>query len=144
MDLAVWSEGNHIDDGGNLISTYYVDLRTPGSRVPITTLIKSGRSEHAIENSRTIQIATPAYHRERGKGPMWDPSEGKATRVIRESSTIDDPADLAEAQELNRATELVGSSLKFSTTSVKRSTRSTKHITHGKKLLDILCFDRTG
>ena len=139
-DFAIKSNGYHIDDAGNAIATYYVDLRHPSARLPAATLIKSGRQEHAMEAGGTILIATPQYYRERGEGPMWDESEGRASRVTRESSVVDDPADLAEARlddrELNRAVQLVGSGIKVrsTTTAVSRSTRTTNSITYSKKV----------
>lgn len=139
-DFAIRSNGYHIDDAGNAISTHYVDLRHPSARLPIGTLIKSGRQEHAMEIGGTILIATPQYYRERGAGPMWDESEGRASRVARESSVVDDPMDLAEARlddhELNRTVQLTSSTIrvKSTTTTVSRSDRTVNSITYSKKV----------
>lgn len=139
-EFEIRSDGYHLDEGGHVITTYYVDLRHPAARRPITMLIKSGRREHAIGGGGTLLIATPQYYRERGEGPMWDDSEGRASRVTRESSVVDDPNDLDEARlddrELNRAVRLVGSGINANstTTSVSRSARTTDSITYAKKV----------
>ena len=137
-DLAVWVDGYHVDDAGNVIYILYVDLRPPTARVSTTALVKSSRREHGIDIGRTIRIATAEYYREHGEGTMRDTSEGKASHTSRQSSTVDDPADLAEARlddrELNRAMELAGGTPKVTsnTTSVRRSRRATDSITYGK------------
>ena len=137
-DLAIWSDGFHIDDAGNAISVHYVDLRASAARVPIATLVKSSRREHGLDVSGTILIASPAYHREHHEGPMHDPAEGKASRVSQERNTGEDLVDLAEARidddELNRASGLVGGTLRVTstTTGVRRSSRTTKSTIHGK------------
>ena len=137
-DLAIWSDGFHIDDAGNAISVHYADLRPSAARLPIATLVKSSRREHGIDVSGTIRIAPPVYHREHDEGPMHDPAEGKAARVSQERNAVDDPADLDEARiedrELNRASELLGGTLRVTstTTGVRRSSRTTESTIHGK------------
>ena len=41
------TEGNHVDEAGNLITCTYVDFRNPVERTPITTLYKASSRRHA-------------------------------------------------------------------------------------------------
>ena len=41
------TEGNHVDEAGNLTTCTYVDFRNPVERTPITTLYKASSRRHA-------------------------------------------------------------------------------------------------
>ena len=113
MKPEVFYEGSLIDDGGNLISSYFVDFRAPADRVPITTVIKGIENKYALECCRTIRISKPAWFREFGEGLINDPSEMSFSHTEEDFVSIDDPNDLAEARmlndEKNRAAEIIQS-----------------------------------
>ncbi len=129
-------EGSHLDHDGNLICSTYVDFRPPSERRPIERLVKGSRREHAIELSRTIQIAKPEYFRHFGENLIRDLNEAYATQVQVTREVIDDPNDLAVAKRRdeakNRAAELVGSSLTTHTKSIRRTESNATSYTFGK------------
>ena len=72
------NEGFMQDDAGNLIVTSFVDLREPGNRTPIRTLVKGCKREHALEDSETIQMSALEKFRAEGENLIRDPQEGLA------------------------------------------------------------------
>ena len=84
-DMLWINEGFMHDDAGNVVMTSYVDLREPGSRTPIRTLVKGCRREHALEDSETIQASAFDVFRKEGKNLIRDPQEGLAKE---ESETV--------------------------------------------------------
>ena len=130
------SEGSFLDDNDNLITSYFVDLRDPKDRLPITTLTKGCRKEHALESCKTIRISKPAKFRNIGESLISDPSEMNFSRIEEDSVVVDDPNDLAEAQllndEQNRAAGILQSGSSVTTKSTKRSRKSTHSLSFGK------------
>ena len=43
-----------LDDSDVLVTVWYVDLRKPENRIPIRTLVKACRNEHAISDLRNL------------------------------------------------------------------------------------------
>ena len=72
------NEGCMQDDAGNLVVTSYVDLRNPGSRTPIRTLVRGCRREHALEDTETIQLSALEKFQDEGENLIRDPQEGLA------------------------------------------------------------------
>ena len=136
MKPAVFSEGSLIDDGGFLISSYYVDFRTHKDRVPITTVIKGSERKFALECCSTIRISKPDRFRNFGEGLIRDPSEMSFSHTEVDSVTVDDPHDLAEARmlsaEKNRAAEIIQSKFTGTTKSIKKTQKRSRSIVSGK------------
>ena len=114
-DILWISEGYMLDDAGNLVLTWYVDLREPGSRTPIRTLVKGCRREHALEDSETIQMSALDQFRGEGENLIRDPQEGLAKE---ESETVkpETPEQALQRQQiedLNKAFELVDTEMKL-------------------------------
>ena len=129
-DLFWINEGFMQDDAGNLVLTSYVDLREPGSRTPIRTLVKGCERKHALEDSETIQMSALKEFRGKGKNLIRDPQEGLATREV-ETVTPETPEQALErrqTEDLNGALELAdpGVKLRFNVShrNVERSSES--------------------
>ena len=129
-------EGHLLDDFGHLIVTFFVDFREPACREPISTLIKGSENRYSVDVLRTIRVSKPECFRSTGESLITDPEEARATRKTLEFERIDDPSDLGEARlrnnEGNRAAELVGASIRSTTTSINRSRSKAETVTHGK------------
>ena len=67
-DLLWINEGFILDEAGNLITTSYIDLRAPGSRTAIRTLVKGCRREHALEDAETILVSPLERFRDANPG----------------------------------------------------------------------------
>ena len=127
----LWIEEGFIqDDAGNLVCTSYVDLREPGSRTPIRTLVKGCRREHALEDSETIQLSAIEQFRNEGENLIRDPQEGLAKREA-ETVTPETPEQALQrlqTDDLNGALEIVNPDVKLSLNvkhhSVERSSGS--------------------
>jgi len=136
LQPVVIGEGHFLDSYDNLISSHYVDLRHSKDRVPISTLIKGCRREHALESCATIRISKPAQFRGFGEGLIRDPGEMFYSRTLNEYEVVNDPDHLTRARlrddELNRAGELLETGIRTTTKSTKRSHRSWKSQTYGK------------
>ena len=132
----VISEGNFLDSYNNLITSHFVDLRASKDRLPISTLIKGCRREHALESCETIRISKPAQFREFGEGLIRDPGEMYYSRTLTEFEVVNDPAQLTRARlrddELNRAAELLKTGFRTTTKSTKRAYKSWEAQTYGK------------
>ena len=98
MALHFLNEGSIIDDAGNLISVWYLDMRNPDWRVPIRTLIKAGRKQYAMGTLGTMRVSKPARFRNSGEGLIMDPTETLVSRSIKKSESID-TAELEQARE---------------------------------------------
>ena len=129
-DMLWINEGFMQDDAGNLVLKSYVDLRKPGSRTPIRTLVKGCRREHALEDSETIQVSALEQFRKQGENLIRDPQEGLAKE---ESETVkpEMPEQALEhrwIKDLNEAFELADAEsrlrLDFTHRSVERSSES--------------------
>ena len=132
----VISEGNFLDSYNNLITSHFVDLRASKDRLPISTLIKGCRREHALESCETIRISKPAQFREFGEGLIRDPGEMYYSRTLTEFEVVNDPAQLTRARlrddELNRAAGLLKTGFRTTTKSTKRAYKSWEAQTYGK------------
>ena len=130
------SEGQHVDQFGDLIWPIYVDFRDPADRQPITTLVKGCRDEHAIETCGQILISKPGRFRLLGENLILDPGEAYASHLEITHESIDDPRDLAQArlrdQAINRAAELTGSTFRTNTTGVHTTRSNTQSLRVGK------------
>ena len=109
------SEGFMQDDSGNLVMTWYVDLREPGNRAPIRTLVKGCRRKHALEDSETIQMSALKEFRGKGKNLIRDPQEGLAKE---ESETVapetpEEALQRRRIKDLNEAFELADAETKL-------------------------------
>ena len=133
-DMLWIGEGYMLDDAGNLVLTSYVDLRDPGSRTPIRTLVKGCRRKHALEDSETIQISALKEFRGKGKKLIRDSQEGLA----KEGSETVKPETPEQALERRRiedqieAFELVDAGMKLRLGVAHRSVeRSNKSLAFG-------------
>lgn len=121
---------------GHLIETWYVDFRVPACRTPITRLIKAGEKQFAPQEIGTIRITRPDQYRHHGETLISDPNEARISRVTSYTERVNDPKDLAQArlrdEEANRTAELVGSTLKQTTTGIRRTNKRTTTYTYGK------------
>ena len=104
-DILWINEGFMQDDAGNLIITSYVDLREPGSRTPIRTLVKGCRREHALEDSETIQMSALKEFRDEGENLIRDPQEGLAKEEVGNRHTGDAGTGFATAAVSRISTE---------------------------------------
>ena len=130
------SEGQHIDHFGNLVWPVYVDFRDPQDRKSVTTLVKGGRAEYAIETSGRILISKPGRFRNCGENLIRDPGEAHASHIEITQESINDSDGLERArmrdQAINRAAELAGSTLQTNTTEVRSTESDTSSYTFGK------------
>ena len=81
-DLAqtILHEGFNLDHDGNMVTTIHVDFRMPNERSPIGAVVKYGPAQHAIEHSRTIQLARPPYFQKEGETLIYDTGEGLVSK----------------------------------------------------------------
>ena len=84
-------EGYYLTENDHLVLLNYVDVRLPGSREPIETLVKGCRKEHAIELSRSMRVSKPPFFRDRGGGLIMDSSEAQISRT-EVAHVVSDPA----------------------------------------------------
>ena len=115
-DILWINEGFMQDDAGNLIITSYVDLREPGNRTPIRTLVKGCKREHALEDSETIQMSALEQFRAEGENLIRDPQEGLAQgEVVTETpETPEQALQRRQYEDLNGAFELMDSEMERS------------------------------
>ena len=108
------NEGFVLDDGGNMVTTSYVDLRDEDERTVIGNLVKGCRREHTLETGKTLLISKPERFREYGVGLIQDDQEGFAReeRVRLEAETAEEAAKRRATADLNDALQLVGSTMK--------------------------------
>ena len=129
------NEGFRIDSAANLICSVYVDLRAPVDRLPITTLTKSCKKEHAIESCKKIRISKPNLFRDYGERLISDPFEAKAssTKTVTEKFSSDDQT---EAQllndEMHKASDLLKSSSKTTIRYAQRTHKTTETLDSSK------------
>ena len=135
-DMLWISEGFMQDDAGNLVMTWYVDLREPGTRTPIRTLVKGCRREHALEDSETIQMSALKEFRDKGENLIRDPQEGFAKE---ESETIapetpEQALQRRQTEDLNESFELMDAGMKLTLGVTHRNVeRSSGSLTFGKE-----------
>ena len=107
------TEGYVLDEAGNLITTSYIDLRAPGDRTAIRTLIKGCRRKHALEDSPRILISPVRRFREVGENLIRDEQEGIAT-VESEIVEPETPVELFQRRrvaDVDEAVELLDSGM---------------------------------
>ena len=133
------TESMILDEAGNMVTVWYVDLRDPDCRTPITTLIKGCRKQHAIEDLGTIRVSKPECFRKLEEGLIGDISEARASsQSVMSFEQTDDPEDLKKSQlfndELEKCGKSIGEKIKIRTASVKntKKSRETKVLTFGK------------
>lgn len=135
-DMFWTTEGFMLDEAGNLIMTSYVDVRAPGDRMAIRTLVKGCRREHALEDSDTILVSPVRTFRREGKGLILDKNEGLAT-VETEIVEPETPADAFERRRLadiDEAVELLDSGLSVThQRTSRRVSRSSDRLSFGKE-----------
>ena len=118
------NEGFVLDDGGNMLTTSYIDLRDEGERTVIRSLVKGCRREHALEDGETLLISKPERFREYEVALIRDEQEGfaKEELVTLEAETPEEAAKRRATSDLNGALQLVGSGIR----AVKRVEYSSK------------------
>ena len=130
------TESRVSDDAGNTVVVWRVDARAPVDRVPVTTLVKCGRQEHAMRKLRTIRVSKLARFRNYGEGLIRDPSEGAASASVTTGQRIDDPQDLRELQEfydeVGKCAESVGESIRMTAVGTKVTTERVSKIRFGR------------
>ena len=130
------NEGFVLDEAGNIISTSYVDMRTPESRTAIQTLVKGCRREHALEDTDTILVSPPERFREEGENLIRDKQEGLAAEKT-ETVQPETPEEVVERRriaDLNEAIELLDSDIRITRRVTSRSVKSSsKSLTYGRE-----------
>ena len=135
-DLHWISEGFMQDDAGTLVMTWYVDLREPGSRTPIRTLVRGCRREHALEDSETIQLSALQKFRDEGENLIRDPREGlaKEERETVKPETPEEAFQRQQTEDLNEGFELVDTGMKLTLGVTHRTVeRSSGSLAFGKE-----------
>ena len=118
-DNTAWvSEGNVLDDAGNLISTLYVDLRGDAGRGAVPALVKGCRREYALETAGTVLLSKPARFRNFGEALIRDDQEGLAREesVTVQPSTPAETAQQRAVADSNAALQLVDSTMRVTRT----------------------------
>ena len=136
--FGVWSEGYIVDDAGFALHTYQVNVPGPDSEPPASgwplfrpVLVKVCRREHLIGTCGTVKLSRPEAFRDAGETLMSDPEEARVSREWTTEERLNDASEMARArllnEDANRGSELVDSTLKFTTNEVKsrRSRRDT-------------------
>ena len=136
--FGVWSEGCIVDDEGCVIHTYQVNVPGPDSESPVDgwplyrpVLVKVCEQEHLIGTCETLKLSRPTEFRDMGETLMSDPEEARVSREWTTAERLNDASEMARArlfnEEASRGSELVGSTMKFTTNEVKsrRSRRDT-------------------
>ena len=135
----VWvNEGFVLNDAEHLIMTSYVDLRPPGTRIPITGLVRGCEGKCALEDSETILVSNPSRFREYGEGLILDIQEGLAREesVVTTRETAAESTRQRAVSDLNEAFELLDRRmrLKYSESNTKSNTdTATKSFTYAKE-----------
>ena len=136
MPLHFLNEGSFVDDAGNLISVWYLDMRDAHKRVPIGTLVKAGPQQYAMGKLGTIRVSKPARFRNSGEGLIMDPDETLVSRSMTRSEQVDE-AELEEAQglaeEVKRCAAAIGASVWSTHMPAREKTeKRSVHLTLGK------------
>ena len=145
--IDIFHEGQYLSENGTVIQTCFVDGRHPGSRAPISTLVKASERQFMIDRCRTVRITPPSLFREEGGPFIRDPGEGFASHTEAIEEVVDDPRDLVEArlmdQARNRGTRLASEYFgegphrprvksMITTRSIKRTKTSGSSVVFGK------------
>lgn len=113
-DMLWVTEGFVLDEAANVIATSYVDLRSPGARTAIRTLMKGCRREHALEDAEKILVSPVGRFRTEGENLIQDEQEGLAiveTEVV-EPETQTEILLRRRLADVEEAVELLDSSLR--------------------------------
>ena len=135
----VWvNEGFVLNDAEHLIMMSYVDLRPPGTRTPITGLVRGCERKYALEDSETIMVSNPSRFREHGEGLILDIQEGLAREesVVTTRETATESTRQSAVSDLNEAFELLDRRmwLKYTESNTKSNTdTATKSFTYAKE-----------
>ena len=140
-DSFVFPESNYFDDIGNLILTYYVDLRDPADRTPIQTLIRGCETRYAIEHRKRARISKPILFRKHGESLIKDPEEAYLHEGTLVYDRTEDPHASTEAQSLGD--EFVRSS-QLSQTPLRVAARTKGHIRVSHENSRMLEFGKNG
>lgn len=130
------SEGFVLDEAGNLIATTYVDLRPPGSRAAIRTLVKGCRREHALENTGSILVSPLERFRKEGENLIRDEQEGLATERTEtvKPETPEEVFGRRRVADANQAIEVLDSGVRLTLRQTSRSVEgSSRHFSYGKE-----------
>ena len=135
----VWiNEGFFLNDAEHIIMTSYIDLRPPGNRTPITSLVRGCERKYALEDCETIMISNPSRFREYGEELILDAQEGLAREeaVVTTQGTAIESTRQRAVSQLNEALELLDTSLRLthseSNTKTNTDTES-KSFTYAKE-----------
>ena len=136
MAFHVLPEGSYVDDVDNLITIWYLDMRNRDRRLPINTLVKAGRKEHAMATLGTIRVSKPARFRSLGEGLIMDPAETLVSRSITKSQPVDE-TELEELRmfndELRQCATAIGARASMTHSPAKQRTHErTIHLTLGR------------
>ena len=130
------NEGFVMDEAGNMIMTSYVDVRPPGSRTAIWTLVKGCRREHALEDTEAILVSPLERFREEGENLIRDEQEGLAaenTETVK-AETPGEAFQRRQVTDMNEAVELLDSGMRITHRKTSRTVeRSGKHVSYGKE-----------
>ena len=133
----LWTnEGFVLDDAGNLVMTSYVDLRAPGNRTVIQTLVKGCRREHALEDANSILLSPVKRFRDEGESLIRDEQEGLATEKTEtvEPETPGEALRRQRAADVNEAMELLDSGVRMTSRETsRRVSSSSKRLAFGKE-----------
>ena len=134
--MTLTTESRVSDGAGSSVVVWRVDVRAPADRLAVATLVKFGRSEHAMSELRTIRVSKPVHFRNYGEGLVRDPSEGEASKTEITGQRIDDPQDLQELQafhdEVGQCAEKVGESIRITVSGLKTTTERGRRILFGR------------
>ena len=112
----VWvNEGFFLNDAEHIIMTSYIDLRPPGNRTPITSLVRGCERKYALEDCGTIMISNPSRFREYGEELILDVQEGlaKEESVVTTQETATESTRQRAVSQLNEAFELLDTSMRL-------------------------------
>ena len=114
-DMAWVNEGFFLNDAEHIIMTSYIDLRPPGNRTPITSLVRGCERKYALENCETIMISNPSRFREYGEELILDVQEGlaKEESVVNTQETATESTRERAVSQLNEAFELLDTSVQL-------------------------------
>ena len=116
--------------------TSYVDLRAPGNRTVIQTLVKGCRREHALEDANSILLSPVKRFRDEGESLIRDEQEGLATEKTEtvEPETPGEALRRQRAADVNEAMELLDSGVRMTSRETsRRVSSSSKRLAFGKE-----------
>jgi hypothetical protein len=131
----VWvNEGFVLTDAGHLIQTTYIDLRKPGDRTPIDTLIRGSEHKYALENCETVLVSKPVRFQNYGEELILDPQEGLAKQetTTPAQETASQVARQQSLSQLNEAIEILDSRMRIHQHETQKNTNTnSRSLTYG-------------